>query len=491
MRYLSLKKEEAVIVTLEEIAHEAMVERGLLADFPENVFQEIDQLKGPALPRKIDSLRDMRSLLWVSIDNDDSLDLDQLTFAETIDGKKDKIFVAIADVDSIVKRGSAIDRFAAHNTTSVYTPMKVFPMLPLKLSNDLTSLNPETDRCAVVVEMRIEEDGQYGLVNVYPALVRNQAKLAYNAVAKWIEKDIPLDRDPSILDQLKLQDRIAQRIQKYRTAQGALGFETIEVQPIIENQEVVRIEERVINRAHRLIENYMIAANVCVTRYLADRDLPIMRRIVRVPKRWLRIVQLARTLGEKLPSRPNVKALRDFLEKERHSHPLQFHNLSLAIIKLLGRGEYVLGAPGQIPLGHFDLALRDYAHTTAPNRRYPDLIMQRLLKSNLYGEAVPYRRNELIQIAKRCTEKEDDAVKVERRLVKCAAAMTLVHEIGHCFRAMVTGASPKGVWVRIHHPPIEGRLTHGFEGVDVGDWVDVQLIRVDIYSGHIDFRHCM
>ena len=475
------------IITLDQIAEEAMASRGLLADFPEAVQKEVDALQQPAKPRNIQTLRDMRSQLWVSIDNDDSLDLDQLTFAETIMGQ-DHIYVAIADVDGLVKLGSAIDRYAAHNTTSVYTPTKVFPMLPAKLSNDLTSLNPNTDRSAIVVEMQVYRDGKYELIDVYPAYVHNHAKLAYNSVAGWLEKDIPLPFPTTILAQLKFQDMIAQRIHKYRSDQGALGFETIEVQPIIVEGRVVKLEPKMINRAHRLIENYMIAANVGVTRYLEEWNLPIMRRIVRTPKRWSRIVELARNLSEKLPPRPNVKALRDFLEKQRHTDPTHFSDLSLSIIKLLGRGEYVIGVPGGPALGHFDLALRDYAHTTAPNRRFPDLVMQRLLKSHIYGESVPYRRTELIAMAKQCTQKEDEAAKVERRLIKCAAAMMLVDLLGHEYRAMVTGASPKGTWVRIVDPPIEGRLTHNHEGVDVGDWITAQLIRVDIHNGHIDFR---
>ena len=466
-----------------------MAERGLIPDFPKTVQQEIEELTAPAAPRKTPSLHDMRALLWVSIDNDDSRDLDQLTFAREIDGR-DHIFVAIADVDGLVKRDSAIDRYAGQNTTSVYTPTKIFPMLPLKLSNDLTSLNEQCDRSAIVVEMHVDGDGNYHLIDVYPAWVRNHAKLAYNSVADWLEQDKPLPQSLEILEQLKFQDRIAQRIQKYRTQQGALGFDTIEVHPVIVDGVVVRLEEKSINRAHRLIENYMIAANVGITRYLADWNLPIMRRIVRTPKRWSRIVELARGLGERLPPRPNVKVLRDFLEKQRRFNSSTFRDLSLSIIKLLGRGEYVLGVPGGAALGHFDLALRDYAHTTAPNRRYPDLIMQRLLKSHIYGEAVPYRRRELIRIAKQCTQKEDDAAKVERRLIKCAAAMMLVHLIGHQYKAMVTGASRKGTWVRITDPPIEGRLTHNFQDVDVGDWITVQLIRVDIHNGHIDFRSC-
>jgi exoribonuclease II len=463
-----------------------MGERGLLADFPPNVSQQLETIVRAAEPRKIEVFRDLIHLPWISIDNDDSRDLDQLTVAEAR-SNRDIIYVAIADVDAIVQRGSPIDRYAMHNTTSVYTPTKVFPMLPPKLCYDFTSLNEHCDRCAIVVEISVDEGGKYELGSIYPARVRNQAKLTYNRVADWIERDIPLPLPAVLLDQLKRQDAIAQRIQQYRTEQGALGFETIEVQPVVMNNQVIRLEEKEANRAHKLIENFMIAANVCMTRYVTDWNLPVLRRIVKTPKRWSRIVQLANQLGDTLPTRPHVKALRDFLSRQRCDHPSQFPDLSLSIIKLLGRGEYVLGMPGGPAPGHFDLALRDYAHTTAPNRRFPDLIMQRLLKSHLYGEAIPYRRSELIQIAKDCTKRENDAVKVERRLIKCAAAMMLVHLIGHQYKAMVTGASPKGTWVRIANPPIEGRLTHGFEGIDVGDWIAVQLIRVDIHNGHIDF----
>jgi exoribonuclease-2 len=460
-----------------------MIEKGFIPEFPPEVERELKGLTQPASPRKTPLWRDMRNLLWVSIDNDDSRDLDQLTVAQ-----ENKIYVAVADVDALVHSGSAIDRVAHHNTTSVYTPTKNFPMLPLKLSTDLTSLNDHQDRSAIVVEMDIGKDGSFTLRGLYPAWVRNQAKLAYNGVAKWLEEGIRLEGiGNEIHEQLTLQDLLAQRIAEFRKEQGALGFATIELEASVMG-DLVQLRPRVINRAHRLIENYMIAANVGTTLYLEDCHLPTLRRVVKTPKRWERIVQLARKMGENLPSKPDIKALRDFLLREQTRRPEHFYDLSLAIIKLIGRGEYMLGVPGKRAPGHFDLALKDYAHTTAPNRRYPDLIIQRLLKSHLYGEPVPYSQGELLQIAAQCTKKEDDAMKVERRLIKCAAAMMLVHQVGQKFQAMVTGASAKGTWIRLDDPAVEGRLTHHFERVDVGDRIEVELVRVDVRHGHIDFK---
>lgn len=470
-------------VTLDEIAHQAMIEKGFVPDFPERITHELDAIHAPA--KAHGPIRDMRGLLWISIDNEDSRDLDQLTFAEA-----DRIFVAIADVDALVKKGSAIDNRAAHNTTSVYTPTKVFPMLPLKLSTNLTSLNEHTDRCAMVVEVKVDGTGRFELSDIYPALVHNHAKLNYPCVGAWLEQTLCKNPFPSMAglrEQLTLQDKIAQRILEYRNRQGALEFGVVQLHPIIVDGIPVALEEQQRNRAHRLIENYMIAANVASTRYLKDRNLPTIRRVVKTPKRWSRIVTLAKGLGEELPPQPDPKALRQFLLNQQQSAPLQFPDLSLAIIKLLGRGEYVLGLPGKPSPGHFDLAEHEYTHATAPNRRFPDLMMQRLLKSSLFKEKAPYTKQELTQLAIHCTKKEDDAAKVERRLLKCAAAIVLEKEVGRKFDAMVTGASPKGTWVRLMTPPVEGKLTKGFQGVDVGDYLKVKLIRVDVKNGHIDF----
>lgn len=479
------------IFTLNEIAHQAMLARGFVPDLPEPALRELSLLSSPASPSPLHPVRDMRDFLWISIDNDDSKDLDQLTFAEKDGTGKDRIYVAVADVDALVKHMSAIDRLASINTTSVYTPTKVFPMLPLKLSTDLTSLNENSDRCAIVVEMEIEKDGKFDLHGIYPALVRNHAKLAYNHVAAWLEGKVPqphpTENIESLPDQIKLQDKIAQHIKEFRYRQGALSFGTIEVQPVIMEGLVVDLVETTHNRANALIENFMIAANVGMTKFLMSKNLPVIKRIVETPKRWDRIVSLAKEKGDKLPSQPDVKALRDFLLKQRKIDPMHFPDLSLAVIKLVGKGEYIASFPGRASPGHFDLALLDYAHTTAPNRRYPDLIMQRLLKSCFFSDAYHYNNEELKGLAAHCTLKEDDAMKVERRVRKSAAAIVLSGKIGHEFDAMVTGASDKGTWVRLYTPPLEGKLTQGSQGVDVGDHIRVKLIYVDINNGYIDF----
>lgn len=478
------------MITLPEIAHKAMIEKGFIPDFPKPVVDELSHINAPAKPQK--EVRDLRHLLWCSIDNDDSRDLDQLTYAEKLPSGKDRIYVAVADVDGVVKKDSAIDDQAKHNTTSVYTPGQVFPMLPLKLSTNLTSLNENTDRCANVVELEIGSDGEFELIDVYPALVHNHAKLTYNGVGTCLELQIclthPIPSIPGLRKQLEIQDQIAQKIESFRNKQGALHFVQIEVQPIVINGVAVGLEERVYNRAHKVIENFMIAANVGLTRYLNQKNYPTLRRVVKTPKRWDRIVKIANDLGEELPPSPNVKALRAFLLKQEQAAPLQFPDLSLAIIKLIGRGEYVLGHPDEKHLGHFDLAEVEYAHTTAPNRRFPDLVMQRIVKHSFHEKPSPYTDKELEEIAANCTQKEDDATKVERRMVKCAAAMVLAKDIGRTFKAMVTGAGPKGTWVRLMNPPIEGKLVRGFEGVDVGDYLNVKLVHVDVLNGHIDFN---
>lgn len=472
------------ITTLDEIAHQVMVEKGFIPDFSKPIEIQLESFDRPAASPVV--TRDMRQLLWVSIDNEDSHDLDQLTYAEN-----DHIFIAVADVDELVKKGSPIDDRAANNTTSVYTPTKVFPMLPLKLSTNLTSLNENVDRCAIVIEMKISPNGKFDLVDIYHALVQNHAKLNYPSVGAWLEGHVQKKTFhllPKLQEQLHLQDQLSQKIQEYRNNQGALEFAELKLQPVVINGVAVDLVEQSRNRAHRLIENYMIAANVGATRFLIKRKFPSIRRSVKNPKRWDRIVKLAKDLGWDLPSNPNAKKLREFLLHQQKAAPLLFPDLSLAIIKLLGRGEYVLGQPSKKSPGHFDLAEHEYSHTTAPNRRFPDLIMQRLLKKALKNESPAYNNEELSALAVHCTKKEDDANKVERRLIKCAAAMVLEKQLGHTFRAMVIGAAPKGTWVRLQSgPPVEGKLTQGFQNLDVGDFITVKLTHVDVLKGHIDF----
>jgi len=476
---------------LQKIARAAMLERGLLPDFSAEALAELAGVQAPATMDG-EKVRDLRDLLWASIDNDDSRDLDQLTVAEAMPGDKIKIFVAVADVDSFVKKGSAIDDHALHNTTSVYTAAAIFPMLPEKLSTNLTSLNFNEDRLAIVVEMVIGSDGSLQGSDLYRAIVRNHAKLAYNSVGAWLEESgmVPeaVASVQGLDENLRTQDRAAQSMKNFRHVNGALSFETIEARPIFDGDEIRELEVENRNRAKDLIEDFMIAANGVAARYLSKRKFPSLRRVVRTPKRWERIVAIAGEHGFTLPDNPDSRALEEFLSKEQAADPLRFPDLSLSIIKLMGPGEYVAEIPGGTAQGHFGLAVRDYAHSTAPNRRYPDLITQRMLKAALAERPTPYEKNSLEVLGKHCTKEEDAAKKVERQVAKSAAALLLESRIGERFDAIVTGAAAKGTWVRLLHPPIEGKLVHGFEGMDVGHRVRVQLIHTDAEQGFIDFK---
>ena len=476
---------------LRRIAYRAMLERGLLPDFSPRALAELDGIHEPAT-RAGESMRDLRNLVWSSIDNDDSRDLDQLTVAEAMPGGTTKILVAIADVDAIVKKQSALDDHARHNTTSVYTAAETFPMLPEKLSTDLTSLNFESDRIAIVIEMLIASDGSLQGSDIYRAIVRNRAKLAYNSVANWLEGSGPMPQLIGKVDgldeNLRLQDRTAQRLKALRHAHGALNLETIEARPVFDGDEIKDLEAQKKNRAKEIIEDFMISANGVTARYLASKMFPSLRRVVRTPKRWDRIIELASDHGFTLPQKPDSKALEQFLISAKAADSLRFPDLSLSVIKLLGAGEYVIELPGGAGAGHFGLAVRDYTHSTAPNRRYPDLVTQRLLKAAIAVSSQPYENDELQVLAKHCTEEEDAAKKVERQVGKSAAAMLLESRIGEQFDGIVTGASDKGTWVRLLHPPVEGKLVGGFEGMDIGHRLRVQLLRTDAERGYIDFK---
>jgi VacB/RNase II family 3'-5' exoribonuclease len=476
---------------LQEIARRAMLERGLDPDFPRQALAELEGIRGPATGTE-ESTRDLRNLVWCSIDNDDSRDLDQLTVAEAMPDGAAKVLVAIADVDAVVKKRSALDDHARQNTTSVYTVAETFPMLPEKLSTDLTSLNHESDRVAIVIEMVLAGDGSLQSSDVYGAAVRNRAKLAYNSVAAWLEGNGPMPqgigRVKGLDENLRLQDRVAQKLKALRHLHGALDLETIEARPVFDGDELKDLEADRKNRAKDIIEDFMIAANGVTARYLSSKKVPSLRRIVRIPKRWDRIVELAAERGSTLPNEPDAKALESFLVGAKAADPLRFPDLSLSVIKLMGRGEYAVERPGDSVAGHFGLAVKDYAHSTAPNRRFPDLVTQRLLKASVAGRSRPYEIDELTALAKHCTEAEDAANKVERQVTKSAAAILLENRIGEQFDAIVTGASDKGTWVRLLHPPIEGRLERGFEGLDVGHGLRVQLVRTDVERGYIDFK---
>ena len=476
---------------LAQIARRAMQAHGFLPDFSAAAVKELETVQPVDRGAKSPGI-DLRHLLWASIDNDDSLDLDQLTVAEVLPDKKVKLLVAIADVASLVKKDSAIDGHARHNTTSVYTAGGIFPMLPEKLSTDLTSLNYPEDRPAMVIEMVIGEDGVMQGSNIYRARVRNQAKLAYNSIAAWLEGQGPMPAAVAavqgLAENLRLQDQVAQQMKALRHEHGALELQTLEARPVFAGDEIqdLRADER--NRAKEIIEDFMIAANGVTARFLHGKKVASLRRMVRSPKRWDRIVEVAAQHDFKLPAQPDARALAGFLAAQKSADPLRFPDLSLSVIKLLGPGEYVVEAPDEAAPGHFGLAVKDYTHSTAPNRRFPDLITQRILKAALDGSASSYGRDELTELARHCTQKENDANKVERLVTKSAAAQLLSSRIGDRFDAICTGAADKGTWVRIFQPPIEGRLLYGFEGVDVGDRLKVQLVRTDVEKGYIDFK---
>lgn len=475
---------------LATIATWAMFSRGLEPDFSPSVHEQLIGLKAPAKEAS-DDIRDLTTLLWCSIDNDDSRDLDQLTVSEVLPNGSVRIYVAIADVDALVKKGSAIDLHARHNTTSVYTSARIFPMLPEQLSTDLTSLNPDEIRLALINEMDFKNDGTLLRSAIYRGRVLNKAQLAYDAVSAWIEGEGELpeaaQRVHGMQVQLRTQDALAQKLRKLRHAQGALEFETFQPRALFEGDRISDIRQQIQNRARQIIEELMIATNGCTARFLAEHGIPAFRRIVRSPERWLRIVTLAQEYGETLPSEPDGRALEHFLAKQHKADPIRFPDLSLVIIKLMGSGEYVVEKPHGQPIGHFGLAVQDYTHSTAPNRRYPDLITLRLIKSVLAGTRSPYSNVELDELAAHCTIQEDAAKKVERQMRKSEAALLLHSRIGQRFNGVITGTGTHGLWVRIFEPPAEGRLSGEMPELKVGQLVRVRLVSTSVERGFIDF----
>ena len=472
------------------IATEAMLERGLEPAFPTSALSQLAAIAGPG--QDDDPLiQDLRALPWCSLDNDDSLDLDQLTVGETLPEGLVRIRVAVADVDALVAKGTPIDEHARMNTTSVYTSAKVFPMLPERLCTDLSSLNPGQDRLAVVTEMDIAPDASIARSSVFRARVHNHAKLAYDAVSAWIDGEGPLpdaaQAAPGMEAQLRLQDEVAQRLRARRHEQGSLELQTFQPRAVFDDDRVVDIQQQVQNRARQLIEELMIATNGCTARHLASHGAISLRRVVRSPERWLRITEVARQYGETLPREPDSRALEAFLAKRHRVDPLRFPDLSLVIVKLMGSGEYVLEQPGEEPIGHFGLATRDYTHSTAPNRRFPDLITLRLIKSTLTGRPAPYSAGELDLLARHCTQQEDAAQKVERRMRKSEAAVLLESHIGQQYDALVTGHSASDTWVRTFTPPVEGKLVGEMPELDVGEQVRVRLVSTNVERGFIDF----
>jgi len=477
-------------IDLQAVAKDIMRQHGFEPDFPPTVQQQLADLRArpPAITAG-GTVRDLRNQLWSSIDNDTSRDLDQIEVAERLPNGDVKVLVGIADVDAFVPKQSAIDQHAARETTTVYVGIRNFPMLPEELSTGKTSLLENQERLSVVIEFVVDADGHVTTSDVYRALVRNQAQLQYNSVGAWLEGTAAappkVATSSDLQGQLRLQDEVAQKLKTRRFENGALNLQTDETLPLVLNAQVVDVVKQQKNHATELIEDFMIAANGVVARML--EKVSSLRRIVKQPERWDRIVQVAATYGEKLPADPDSKALNDFLVKRKAAEPDHFADLSLAVIKLIGPGEYVLERPGDPASGHFGLAVQDYTHSTAPNRRFPDIVTQRLIKAMLARQPNPYSNGELSAIAANCTEKGDAERKVEREMSKRLAAVAMQSRIGAIFDAIVTGATPKGTFVRALQPHVEGLLAQGQQGADVGDKMRVKLIRTDVQRGYIDF----
>lgn len=474
-------------IALIKRAKELMVEKGLDPEFSHEELQELAGIDHPAPIRP--TYQDLRSYLWCSIDNDDSEDLDQLTYAER-NGERVTIWIAVADVDSLVKKNSAIDQRARLNTTSVYTSAMIFPMLPEKLSTNLTSLNEHEERLALVVRMELNVHGEIEASEIFQAAVYNHAKLSYNSVGPWMEKtaSIPekVESIPGLKETLLVQNEAAQSLRKKRHRLGSLTLQSAKAEARVHDDKI-EIQVSSQNLAHQLVEEFMVAANGTVAEHLEEAKVPSLRRVVKTPKNWHRIVEVAQMYGDKLPEEPDSKALDAFLIRHQKKDPENFPDLSLTIIKLLGRGEYAVEHGGSEPTSHFALALTAYTHSTAPNRRYPDLVTQRQYKALLNHQKNPYSYEELKELAAHCTKQEDAATKVERQMTKIAAAMLLAPRIGQTFQGIITGASDKGTWIRIFEPPVEGKVVQGFKGLDVGDKVRVVLKKVDVEQGFIDF----
>jgi exoribonuclease-2 len=475
---------------LRRIARQAMLDRGFSPDFPAAALHQLASI-GHSARQADPAIRDLRQLSWLSIDNADTRDLDQLSVAQSLANGATKLLVGIADVDVLVEHGTPIDDHARINTTSIYTAAQTFPMLPEPLSTDLTSLADHRERLAVVVEMTVTADGSITDTDLYRALVFNHAKLAYDDVSAWLDgrASVPaaIGGSPELQQQIQIQEAASQRLRKVRHALGALSLETIQAELVFTNGGLSDLRPATKNRAKELVEDQMIAANSVTARFLENQGLVSIRRVLRAPKRWDRIVALAASCGEHLPGNPDVVALSEFLQRRRQADAAGYAELSLSVVKMLGSGEYGLDVPGRPTEGHFGLAVSDYTHSTAPNRRFPDLVTQRLVKAALAGRASPYSEQELNIITRHCTEREDEAAKVERLVRKSAAAMLLQSHIGQEFDAIVTGASDKGTWVRVNRPVAEGKVVRGAQGLDVGDRVRVKLLGVDIERGFIDF----
>jgi exoribonuclease-2 len=471
-------------------ARSEMIRRGFTPDFPVQVMAEVNAIGAAAAGAG--ACRDLRQLLWSSIDNSDSRDLDQIEWAERMPDGNIRVLVGVADVDATVKRGSATDRNAAANATSVYTGGPVFPMLPDKLSTGLTSLGPNVDRAAIIMEFVAGRDGEVVCADVCPGVVRNQAQLNYDRVGRWLHDGSGAPCEGSapagLGEQLRLQNEAAARLQRFRKENGSLTFGGVESVPIVVDNKITGFAMLEENPARNIIESFMVAANASMARFLRARNSLCVRRIVRTPKRWDRIQAIAASLGTKLPPQPDPRALGDFLAAQKQADPDHFPELSLAVLKSMGPGEYVVEHPGREHEGHFGLAVGDYTHSTAPNRRYADLVMQRLLKAGMSQSPCPYSEAELTALAAHCTERESAARHLERFMKKVAAALMLGPQIGKVFDAIVTGVTPEGTYARLLTVPAEGRVIRGEKGLDVGQKIRARLAGVDPNKGFIDLE---
>lgn len=474
---------------LDAVARRIATKYGFEPAYPDDARRQLDAISAPApVPA---GTRDLRNLLWSSIDNDSSLDLDQAEVAEQLPGDSIRLLVAIADVDALVPGGSPLDAHAHANSTSVYTGVEVFPMLPEKLSTGLTSLNQNEDRLALVIETVVDAHGEVTTQDVYRAVIRNQAKLAYDQVGAWLDGGTAPPKvtgNAALQEQLRLQSEAAQRLKSQRLRHGAIELDTIEATPVAKDGQVVDLALTQKSKARDLIEDFMIASNIAIAVFLESKGRSGIRRVVREPERWSRLVDLARQYGATLPAKPDSLALAQFLSTRRAADPLRFPDLSLTVVKLMGPGEYALDMPGKDPGMHFGLAVHDYSHATAPNRRYADLITQRLAKAAIAGADAPYSNDDLAALAAHCTEREDAANKVERTMRKVAAALLLAHRIGDVFDGIVTGVSDHGTFARLFHPPAEGMVVRAQHGLDVGDRVKLRLVHTDPSQGYIDFE---
>jgi exoribonuclease-2 len=476
---------------LDKRARQTLAENGFEPRFSAQATSELLSIESETTQTAENGIADLRHLLWSSVDNESSRDLDQVEYAERLDDGDIRILVGIADVDHFVTKDSALDRHAAQNTVSIYTPTETFPMLPVELSTGLTSLNENEDRMAVVVELVIKENGDVPGNNVYRAFVRNRAKLDYESVGRWLDENARVPTQfastPGLKEQIELQVEAAERLHKFRLEKGALEFESIESAPVMENGRIQGIVSVKDNSARKLVENFMIAANVEMAEFLDGHGYDSIRRVVKSPEHWEGICEIAAKHKTALPETPDARALAEFLTDQRKSDPMHFPDLSLAIIKLIGSGEYVVQQPNEESDGHFGLGVRDYAHSTAPNRRFPDIVVQRLVKAAIAGAPQPYSREELVQIAEHCNDRERAARKVERKMRKVVAATVMKRHVGESFDAIVTGVTDRGTFARVLRPPVDGRIVRGERGLKLGQKIDVRLLSADPQKGFIDF----